>query len=46
MTDKQKTRCFTGHRPDKLPFGYDEESPDCLRLKVSLIGEMYIKLRL
>ena len=38
MTDKQKTCCFTGHRPGKLSFGYDETHPDCLRLKVALIG--------
>lgn len=38
MIDKQKTCCFTGHRPAKLSFGYDEGSPDCLRLKVRLTG--------
>ena len=40
MTDKQKTCCFTGHRPNKLSFGDDEDSPHCLRLKVGLIGEV------
>jgi len=43
MNDKQKTCCFSGHRPAKLSFGYDEEHPDCFRLKVrllSLIDEM------
>jgi uncharacterized phage-like protein YoqJ len=38
--DKQKTCCFSGHRPGKLSFGYDEGHPACLRLKVSLIGEI------
>ncbi len=40
MIAKQKTCCFSGHRPMKLSFGYDEGHPDCLRLKVSLIGEV------
>ena len=31
--DKEKTCCFTGHRPDKLPWGEDEDDPRCLRLK-------------
>ena len=31
--DKQKTCCFTGHRPDKLPWGEDESDLRCLRLK-------------
>ena len=46
MEDKRITCCFTGHRPAKLSFGYDEESPDCLRLKVrllSLIDKMRMK---
>lgn len=40
MTDKQKTCCFSGHRPCKLSFGYDEGHPDCLRLKASLMHEV------
>ena len=31
--DCEKTCCFTGHRPDKLPWGEDESDPRCLRLK-------------
>lgn len=27
---------FTGHRPEKLPFGGDEAQPECLRLKKTL----------
>ena len=33
MMDREKTCCFTGHRPDKLPWGEDESDPRCLRLK-------------
>ena len=40
MNDKQKTCRFSGHRPGKLSFGYDEGHPDCLRLKVKLFGEV------
>ena len=40
MTSKQKTCCFSGHRPEKLPFGHDEKHPDCLRLKVKLLCEV------
>jgi uncharacterized phage-like protein YoqJ len=28
-----KSCCFTGHRPDKLPWGRNESSPDCLYFK-------------
>ena len=34
--DKEKSCCFTGHRPDKLPWGEDEADPRCKRLKRSL----------
>ena len=30
--DKEKTCCFTGHRPDKLPWGEKESDPRCRRL--------------
>lgn len=30
------TACFTGHRPSSLPCGYDEEHPDCLKIKSQL----------
>ena len=36
MTVKKNTCCFTGHRPQKLPWGYDEEWEDCIRLKIKL----------
>ena len=31
--DPKKTCCFTGHRPDKLPWREDESDPRCVRLK-------------
>ena len=30
---RQESCCFTGHRPEKLPWGEDEQDPRCLRLK-------------
>ncbi len=37
--DKEKTCCFTGHRPDKLPWGEKESDPRCRRLKESIARE-------
>ena len=34
--NKEKTCCFTGHRPDKLPWGEDESDPRCGRIKGSI----------
>ena len=31
--DRERTCCFTGHRPDKLPWGDDETDFRCERLK-------------
>ena len=31
--DREHTCCFTGHRPDKLPWGTDERDPRCAALK-------------
>lgn len=31
--DREHTCCFTGHRPEKLPWGYDEGDPRCAALK-------------
>jgi len=36
MVGKENTCCFTGHRPEKLPWGYDETDPRCLLLKRKL----------
>lgn len=38
------TCCFTGHRPNKLPWGTDERDPRCLDLKrriAGAVGEAY-----
>ena len=32
--------CFSGHRPNKLPWGEDEGDPRCLRLKRELDGAL------
>ena len=34
--DRAKTCCFTGHRPEKLPWRGDESDPRCLALKERL----------
>lgn len=34
--DREMTCCFTGHRPGKLPWGYQEEDPRCEALKRKL----------
>ncbi len=34
-----KTCCFTGHRPEKLPWGFHEDSEDCVKLKKLLYGQ-------
>ena len=31
--EKEKCCCFTGHRPQKLPWGFDENDPRCSELK-------------
>ncbi len=31
-----KTVCFTGRRPQKLPWGYDEKDERCIKLKTKL----------
>lgn len=33
MRGRQSACCFTGHRPIKLPWGYEERDPRCLALK-------------
>lgn len=38
--DESRTCCFTGHRPDKLPWGLDERDPRCAALKQSLAREI------
>ena len=36
--EKKTTCCFTGHRPEKLPWGDDEQDSRCLRAKEQLHG--------
>ena len=36
MPARQKSCCFTGHRPAKLPWGYREEDPRCVTLKARI----------
>ncbi len=36
MDEKMKTCCFSGHRPEKLPWGANERDPRCVRLKEEL----------
>ncbi len=38
--DQEHTCCFTGHRPDKLPWGADEDDPRCKALKASIQKEL------
>lgn len=33
MHGRDATCCFTGHRPEKLPWGKDERDPRCVALK-------------
>jgi len=34
--EREKTCCFTGHRPEKLPWGHDETDQRCLALKTKI----------
>lgn len=40
MGERERTCCFTGHRPEKLPWRGDERSPDCVALKARLSEEL------
>lgn len=33
---KEKTCCFTGHRPKNLPWKYDESNKNCSKFKIDL----------
>ena len=35
-TDREHCCCFTGHRPQKLPWGMNENDPRCVKLKAEL----------
>jgi uncharacterized phage-like protein YoqJ len=34
--ERAYTCCFTGHRPDKLPWGTQERDPRCIQLKAEI----------
>lgn len=34
-----KVCCYTGHRPKKFPFQYNERHPDCIKLKSFIKAE-------
>lgn len=38
--ERELSVCFTGHRPDKLPWGYDERDPRCGEFKKKLEAEI------
>jgi uncharacterized phage-like protein YoqJ len=40
MIEKMKTCCFTGHRPQSLPWGYNEHTAECHVLKDRLFLEI------
>lgn len=37
---KQVTCCFTGQKPQRFAFGFDEESEDCILLKLKLLAQI------
>ncbi len=37
---KRKTCAFTGHRPKKFPWGYDETDSRCIALKKALAAQI------
>ena len=44
MADREHSCCFTGHRPQKLPWGMNENDPRCVKLKAELdarLGAIY-----
>ncbi len=40
MDMRNYTCCFTGHRPQAFPWGYNETDPRCVNLKHRLKGEI------
>ena len=40
MDEREKTCCFTGHRPQKLPWGMNEKDPRCVELKLELAARL------
>ena len=40
MEDRERSCCFTGHRPMKLPWGMNERDPRCTALKLELAARL------
>lgn len=40
MSLKELSCAFTGHRPTRFSFGYDEENEKCLRFKLVIAGQI------
>lgn len=38
--ERERSCCFTGHRPEKLPWGNREYDPRCLALKEQIASEL------
>lgn len=45
MRDRAVTCCFTGNRPEKLPWGTNENALECIRFKESLRDTLAVLLR-
>lgn len=39
----KKICAFTGHRPSRFPWSYDETNQDCIALKEILTGEIIMR---
>ena len=40
MTDREKTCCFSGHRPTKLPWIQNEDDEKCIALKAEIASRL------
>ena len=40
MAEEYTSCCFTGHRANKLPWGYDEQDARCIELKNAIAGAL------
>ena len=40
MIEKERTCCFTGHRPVRLPWGTRESDPRCTALKEQIAATL------